>query len=174
MRCKPIATPRISSGVQFFHRAMQAIHSRRHGCSGSPNRASCRSSMSHRPCPSRPSLCQSGVVSIAPQKTVLAHDRIDSAEEALAGERSGDQYIHCGSPHLVAPVPRALDQKLQRPGRLAGRNPESRRIDVGSYGKFNELWRTDWAIRPCRSTLSPARSIRGLAQLADWQAGNQA
>ena len=55
---------------------------------------------------------------------MLALDRFGRADEFVARKRRGDHAVHRGSADLIALVPGAVDQKLQRARRLAAGDAE--------------------------------------------------
>ena len=65
------------------------------------------------------------VVAVADQKAMLALDRLDCADEIVARQGGRDHAVHRGGADLVALVPGAVDQKLQRARGLAAGNAES-------------------------------------------------
>jgi len=67
-----------------------------------------------------------GVVAVADQKAMLALNRLDCADEIVARQRRGDHAVHRGGADLVALVPGAVDQKLQRTRGLAAGNAKRR------------------------------------------------
>src|SRR3954453_15456725 len=66
------------------------------------------------------------VVAIADQEAMLAFDRFGSADEIVTRKRRGDHAVHRGGADLVALVPCAVDEELQRAGGLAARYAERR------------------------------------------------
>ena len=67
-----------------------------------------------------------GVVAVADQKAVLALDRFGRADEIVARQRGRDHAVHRGGADLVALVPGAVDQELQRARGLAAGDAERR------------------------------------------------
>ena len=65
-----------------------------------------------------------GVVAVADQKPVLALDRFGRADEIVARQGRGDHAVHRGGADLIALVPGAVDQKLQRARGLAAGDTE--------------------------------------------------
>src|SRR5215212_11913862 len=65
------------------------------------------------------------VVAVADKKAMLALDRFGCAEKVVARQRGGDDAVHRGGPDLIALVPGAVDQKLQRARGLAAGHAES-------------------------------------------------
>src|SRR5439155_4986663 len=66
------------------------------------------------------------VVAVADEEAVLALDGFARTDKVVARQRGGDDAVHRGSANLVALVPGAVDQKLQRARGLAAGNAESR------------------------------------------------
>ena len=66
------------------------------------------------------------VVAVADQQAVLALDGFGRADEIVARQCRGDHAVHRGSADLIALVPGAVDQELQRARRLAARDAKSR------------------------------------------------
>ena len=64
------------------------------------------------------------VVGVAGEQAVLALDRFARADEIVARQRRGDHAIHRGGADLVALVPGAVDQELQRARGLAAGDAE--------------------------------------------------
>ena len=96
------------------------------------------------------------VVAVADQQAVLAFDQLGRADEFVARQGRGDHAVHGGGADLVALVPGAIDQKLQRARGLAAgdaecrndlrlRKPEQfsggrrRAIGAGSRGRMKTL-----------------------------------
>src|SRR3954451_5780243 len=64
------------------------------------------------------------VVAVADEQAVLALDRFRRADEIVARQRGGDYAVHRGGADLIALVPGAVDQKLQRARGLAAGDAE--------------------------------------------------
>ena len=67
-----------------------------------------------------------GVVAVADQQAVLALDRFGGADEIVARQGGRDHAVHRGGADLVALVPGAVDQELQRSRGLAAGDAECR------------------------------------------------
>ncbi|MGY3107283.1 hypothetical protein ACVWW7_003910 [Bradyrhizobium sp. LM6.9] len=65
------------------------------------------------------------IVGVAGEQAVLALDRFRRADEIVARQRCGNYAVHRGGADLVALVPGAIDQKLQRARGLAAGDAES-------------------------------------------------
>src|SRR6266550_3884814 len=66
------------------------------------------------------------VVAVADQQPMLAFDRFRRTYEFVARQRRGDHAVHRGGADLVALVPGAVDEKLQRASGLAAGDAERR------------------------------------------------
>src|SRR6185436_8259866 len=64
------------------------------------------------------------VVAVADQQAVLALDRFARADKVVARQRGGDDTVHRSRTDLVALVPGAVDEELQRTRGLAAGNAE--------------------------------------------------
>ncbi len=140
LRCRPISTRAIRSGRQIVfapHRdqrvdggvgvaaARIGFDSDLHGFIGAAEAGD--------------GFCRVGVIGVADQQPVLAFHGFSGSDKSLLGECRGDHAVHGGGADLVALVPGAVDQKLQRSGGLAAGDAE--RGDQLLFGQAEQLAR---------------------------------
>ena len=77
------------------------------------------------------------VVAVADQKAVLALDRFGGADKIIARQSRRDHAVHGGGADLVALVPGAVDQELQRARGLAA--GDAKRRDDLLFGSPNNF-----------------------------------
>ena len=125
LRCRPISTRLTWSGVRLCSRRIAMMRVERgmgvaaarigfnadlHGLVGRAE--------------ARDRLVRMGVVAVADEQAVLAFDRFGRADEVVARQRGGDHAVHGGGADLIALVPGAVDQELQRARGLAAGDAE--------------------------------------------------